>query len=200
MVAVELDETDVATMRQAGLGDALCVGSHVTTASHRAVLEAGLSLHGRAAGVHLSHADALTARTPARPRNAALEKRLEALRARQLDAEYRRMVSDVARNDTDETVGRVMREAAPAVSVAFNVLATMGTCFAVAYFLVKETTGNKALALGMGAVALAGALAVEATLVLTRMYRADKTQASLEGARARKVLRRAANDAKRKSS
>lgn len=200
MVAVELDENDVAAIRRAGLGDALCVGAHVTTASHRVVLEAGLSLHGRGDCVHLSHLDAVNLRTPAKPRNAALERRLEALRARQQDAEYRRMVKDVARNDADETLGRVMREAAPAVSVAFNVLATMGTCFAVAYFLVKETTGNRTLALGIGALALAAALAVEATLVLTRMYRADKTQASLEGMRARKVLRRAANDAKRKSS
>lgn len=70
--------------------------------------------------MHLHESDAI----PARP--AELERRLEALRARAADVEYRRMISNVdLAGDEHESAARMLRDAAPAVSVAFNTLAAM---------------------------------------------------------------------------
>lgn len=62
---------------------------------------------------------------------------------------------------------------------------------------MNTASGNRGLALGAGAVGIAGALAVEATLLVTRMYRVEKEGERREKYRERALLRRARSDSQR---
>lgn len=191
MVAIVVEKEAAGALRKAGFEYEMETSKYVTTASHRTFLKAGLTLKGRE--VHFCHEDAVAAHKPLPKRDPRVAARVNKLKARLADAEYARMVRDVARSSggDDESIARMVRNATPAASVGFNLLATMGTCFAVSYFLVKATTGNRSYALGAGAIGIAAALAVEATLVLLRLYRADEAEAKVRERRVRNVERRA---------
>ncbi len=191
MVSIVVDQKALRALRKAGVANQVKRSGFVNTAPHQAFLKAGLSLVGRE--VHFSHEDAVAVYEPAPERDPKVEARVEKLKARLADAEYARMVRDVARSSSgdEESISRMVRNAAPAASVGFNLLATMGTCFAIAYFLVKAATDNRSLALGAGAIGIAGALAVEAILVLLRLYRVDDAETRVRERRIRNVERRA---------
>lgn len=193
MVAIVLDDNERAALERAGLGDAICSSPSVTTAPHRAVVEAGLSLMGRE--LHLCHEDAEATYAPPPVRCPVLERRLAALRARAADAEYACMVRDVARSsESSSGMSKVVRDTIPHASIALNVVATMGTCFAAAYFLARAATGSKPIALAAGAVGLAIALAVETSLVLTRLYALERAAEKETERHQRAVERRATNN------
>lgn len=175
MVAVVVCPALRAQLESAGLSSSISESAVVSTAPHRAVASAGASLLGRE--VHLRHSDAVASHTPPIPRCPKLDARVRALRARLEDAAYARIVSDVARVDSRDSAAvavRQLRETAPQMSLAFNVMVTMATCFAAGYFVAKAATGSQAVALAVGLLALIGAMAVEATLVITRLYAIDK--------------------------
>lgn len=196
MVAIILCAETRAALEKAGLREAIAITGAVATAPHGAMLRAGLSLTGKE--VHLCHADAAAAHAPPPTRDPELERRVAALRARAADSEYARMVRDVARGGGDgggAAASRALREATPHASLALNVVATMATCFAAAYFLVRASTGSRSLALGAGAVGLAIALAVEVTLILTRIYALDRAAEEKVARHHKAIDRRAARSA-----
>lgn len=190
MVAIELDDESYSILELAGHSSSVSTSKHVRTAPHGVCISAGISLKGK--GVHFTHGDAVAHHAPPPVRNAQLEARMVKLRARLADREYRAMISEYGGyHEGYESVSRMLRNAAPASSIGFNLIATMATCFTAAYFLANAMTGNRSIALGLGACAIAGALAVEATLVLTRLYRIEQAEEELERKKRRRIDRQA---------
>jgi len=190
-----LDDESYSIIERAGYSSSVTTDKYVRTAPHRTCIKSGISLQGKE--VHFTHFDASVNHTPPPKRNAQLEARMVKLRARLADREYAAMIRDVSGgNDHDgehESISKMLRNAAPASSIGFNLVVTMGTCFTAAYFLTNAMTGNKSIALGMGAVAIAGALGVEATLVLTRLYRIERAEEELAVKKRRQIDKRALN-------
>lgn len=193
MVAIVLDDESYSTIERAGYSDTVSTSKYVRTAPHRSCISSGISLKGKE--VHFTHSDAVSSHAPPPKRNPQLEARMVKLRARLADREYAAMIRDVSGGgDGDgehESISKMLRNAAPASSIGFNLIATMGTCFTAAYFLTNAMTGNRSIALGMGAVGIAGALGIEATLVLTRLYRIEKAEEELAAKKRRQIDKRA---------
>lgn len=85
------------------------------------------------------------------------------------------MTRDVSRvaGSTAEVEALRMAKIAPQMSLGVNVVVTMATCFVAGYFVVKNSTGNETYGLVGGVAGLIVAMAVEATLLVTRMYSID---------------------------
>ncbi|PXF49143.1 hypothetical protein BWQ96_01092 [Gracilariopsis chorda] len=154
----------------------------VETVTHRALVNAirgqrnapSLSSLLSSTELYLSHDHACKERIP-HVRNPQLQARVERLQARMKDAEYARIIRDVARADASnvEIEAARMSKFAPQMSLGVNVIVTMATCFTAGYFLFKHSTGTQTGGLIGGVVAMIIAMAVEVLLVLTRMYTID---------------------------
>lgn len=85
------------------------------------------------------------------------------------------MVRDVARVDVSNVEVEALRmsKLAPQMSLAFNVVVTMATCFVAGYFLLKNTSGSETAGLIGGVIGMIVAMGVEAVLLLTKMYTID---------------------------
>lgn len=161
----------------------LTVTEGVTTVPHGAILRALRKKNGslsfrelmRETELYPSHADAVSALVPPK-RNEELERRVQQLRACLENKQYERMVRDVARTsatDNAQLENLRLSKLAPQLSLAFNVIVTMATCFVAAYFVFIHSTGSQAVALAAGVIALIAAMIVEVILLITKLYRID---------------------------
>lgn len=141
----------------------------------------------RDAQVFPSHDDAVASLQPP-ARNPDVERRVAALRARLEEARYARAVADVSRGGggsrsrarggaggsdaqrDDLNLSRL----APQMSLAFNVVVTMATCFVAGYFVLKHGTGSQTMGLIGGVVGLIGAMMVESLLLISKLYSVDE--------------------------
>lgn len=122
--------------------------------------------------VHRTHDDACAAHAPPPKRNPELVARLAVLKAKADEKEYAAMVRDVAGSGATNAqmeyarLGRIGAQ----MSIGANVIVTMITCFVAGYFVFKHSSGRESIGLAGGIAGLIIAMAVEATLVITRMY------------------------------
>lgn len=182
MVAILLTPEIRSALESAEATNKIQRSSTVETISHtdlaaalRAVSHAP-TLHSllQTSEIHTTHSAAVTKHLPPK-RNPQLEARVSRLRARLQDAEYARMVRDVARVDASnaEIEDARMGKFAPQMALGFNVVVTMATCFVAGYFVCKHTSGSDIFGLVGGVAGMIVAMGVEIVLVLTRMYRID---------------------------
>jgi CBS domain-containing protein len=145
----------------------------------------------RGAELHACHRAAADALAGPSVRDPALDARIARFRAQSEDAQYARMVRDVARgtsglSNAEEESIRIGRFGAQA-SIGANVVVTMATCFAAGYFIFKHSSGSQAIGLIGGVVGMTGAMAVEATLVITRIYSIDAAAEKQKKKRIRRI-------------
>lgn len=125
--------------------------------------------------IYPTHDDAVFQLIPP-TRDPVLEERVVRLRRQLEDKQYAHMVRDVSRvNATNsvQTDNLRMNKLAPQMSLAFNVIITMATCFTAAYYVFRNSTGSKTYGLIAGVIALIIAMIVEIVLLLTKMYSID---------------------------
>lgn len=122
--------------------------------------------------VYRDISDAKKAHSRPRVRSKQLEKRLSLLRAKNEEREYAVMVQDVsaASLSAAQTESARLGRYGAQMSIGANVLVTMITCFVAGYFAFKHSSGSQNAGLAGGMVCMIIAMAVEATLVITRMY------------------------------
>lgn len=171
-------------IRSANVGAKTAKTLTVETISHKTLCRALRSISVKECSIRqilrpelifLSHEDAVKQHIPPR-RNAALEQRMKLLRARLENSQYASMVKDIvsqteANNASVEDVR--LRRLAPQMSLAFNVIVTMATCFTAAYYIFKNATGNRNIGLIAGVIGLIVAMIVEVVLLLTKLYSID---------------------------
>lgn len=182
MVVALVNEQIRKVLQDANANNVVRTTKHVESVSHKALATAirgqrnapSLSSLLSSTQLYLSHEHACKERIP-HERNPQLQARVERLEARMKDAEYARIIRDVARTDASnvEIEAARMSKFAPQMSLGFNVIVTMATCFTAGYFLFKHSTGTQTGGLIGGIVAMIIAMAVEILLVLTRMYTID---------------------------
>lgn len=125
--------------------------------------------------IYPTHDDAVFQLIPP-TRDPALDERIAHLRRRLEDKQYAHMVRDVSRvnaTNTVQTDNLRMNKLAPQMSLAFNVIITMATCFTAAYYVFRNSTSSKTYGLIAGVIALIIAMIVEIVLLLTKMYSID---------------------------
>jgi hypothetical protein len=200
MVVFELSAETLSALNAAALASR-CV-THpcgTKTASHHdihaAVLHAGgspnLESSLRGLPLHTTHAAAATALAGPPRRDPALEARVARFLAQSEDAKYARMVRDVACGNSglwkaEEESIRIARFGAQA-SIGANVVVTMATCFAAGYFVFKHSSGSETVGLIGGVVGMTLAMAVETTLVITRIYSIESAAEMQRRRRIRKI-------------
>lgn len=170
----------------------------ISTIAHKPICNAlrasspPLSSLLRSTTIHLSHEAAVSALAPPPPRDPELEARINRLRARLEDEQYKAITRDVARaagtNAEMEVarMGRIM----PQMSLGVNVIVSMATCFTAGYFVMKHSGGGETAGLVGGVAGLIVAMGVEVVLVMTRMYGIERA-AEKEGRRRERKVNRA---------
>jgi uncharacterized membrane protein len=152
-------------------------------------VDAALLDLARRGAVHRTHADAAAAHVPPPQRSPALEARLTLLRAQAEERAYAQMVRDVSASTASSAqlesarMGRIGAQA----SIGVNVIVTMITCFVAGYFAFKHSSGRESVGLAGGVVCMIIAMAVEATLVITRMYSIESAAEKDETRRTRRL-------------
>lgn len=63
-----------------------------------------------------------------------------------------------------------MSKLAPQMSLGFNVVVTMATCFVAGFFVFKASSGSDTVGMIGGIAGMIVAMGVEAVLLITRMY------------------------------
>jgi Endoplasmic reticulum-based factor for assembly of V-ATPase len=122
--------------------------------------------------VYRNNEDAMSARSGPLVRSTELEARLSLLRAQIEEREYAAMVADVAATSSSSALTESARlgNYGSQMSIGANVIVSMATCFVAGYFAFKHSSGSDSVGLAGGLVCMAIAMAVEATLVITRLY------------------------------
>lgn len=153
------------------------------TASHIDIIQALKATEGgdfvsvvRGASVYPSHDAAKSAAAGPPPRSPQLEARLARIRARNELAEYNRMVKDIRGVQINQAASAAESVArfGSQMSIAMNVIITMGTCFVAGYFVFRHSSGNETVGLIGGLIGLIGAMVVEAVLIMTRLYSVEQ--------------------------
>lgn len=184
MVAVRVTPEILSVLRASAAESAVDRGHYIDTVSHAVLARTlrsipadapSLSSLLRASELHRTHADAVAAHAPPPRRDPKLEARVARLKARLEESEYAHMVRDVSRaaGSNAELESRRMSKLAPQMSLGANVIVTMATCFVAGYFVFKNSSGSETVGLIGGIAGLIIAMAVEATLLVTRMYTLD---------------------------
>lgn len=199
MVAVEVTTRIRHLLEKASLSESIDRGPYVETVAHGVLCLALKRLGGdttlisllRGTGIHLSHKDAVAAHAPPPRRNKELEKRLALLRAKAEEREYRRMVGDVASMSSSnaEQESQKLGRFAPQMSIGINVIVSMATCFAAGYFVARHAFDSQPVALVAGVIGMIVAMAVEATLVLTKLYTIENAAEKQERRRTKRTVR-----------
>lgn len=187
MVVFEVTQQIESCLDIAGVGKStrLCDGSpaNLHTVEHSVLISAFISAGKKAdwaefrklidgSAVHRSHDEACRVHAPPPKRNPELVARLAILKAKADEKEYAAMVRDVAGSGATNAqmeyarLGRIGAQ----MSIGANVIVTMITCFVAGYFVFKASSGRESVGLAGGIAGLIIAMAVEATLVITRMY------------------------------
>lgn len=183
MVAILVTPSIRQLLEETNTLDSLTTTENVSTVTHGAILRALRQKNGsptfqefvRGAEVHLSHTDAVSVHVPPK-RDPELDRRVKRLRARLENEQYARIVRDVARTSATNNIqleNLRLSKLAPQLSLAFNVIVTMATCFVAAFFVFKHSTGSQAIGLAAGVIALIAAMIVEVVLLITKLYRID---------------------------
>lgn len=121
--------------------------------------------------LHLTHEEAVLVHNPPK-RSEELDRRITALRCRLENQTYDRIVRDVSRTEANNVQLENIRMSkfAPQMSLGFNIVITMATCFTAAFFVFKASTGSQTVGLIAGVIAMMAAMLVEAILLLTKLY------------------------------
>lgn len=152
----------------------------------------------RRSKVHRNHVDACKAHETPPRRSRELEERLAVLRMRHEEKQYADIIRGVAgssMSNAELESARLTRFGAQ-MSLGVNVVVTMATCFVAGYFVFKHSSGRQSVGLVGGVLCMIVAMAVEITLVITRMYAID---AALEKDGRQQVQRLAASQRQRMS-
>lgn len=128
----------------------------------------------QATEIHLTHEDAVQVHIP-KKRSEKLEARILELRRRLENDSYERMVRDVTRTEANnaQTENLRLKKLAPQMSLGFNVVVTMATCFTAAYFVFKNSSGSQTVGLIAGVAGMIVAMLVEVILLLSRLSSID---------------------------
>lgn len=125
--------------------------------------------------IYTTHENAVEKLIP-KQRDPKLERRMCELRKRLENKQYANMVKDVSRvnaSDNLQIEQLRMSKLAPQMSLGFNVIVTMATCFVAAYYVFKNSTGNVTVGLIAGVIAVIIAMIVEIILLMTKLYSID---------------------------
>lgn len=166
---------------ESGLADA-CVthDGGVQTVAHR-VLDDALkktnskrSLFELVAGAeaHLSHSQAAAVFRAPPQRSPEMEAHFARIRLANEEREYAKMVHDVAHKSSSNAEAESMRmgRLGAQMSIGANVIVAMATCFVAGYFVFKHSTGSETSGLIGGVACMIAIMAVEAILIIARMY------------------------------
>lgn len=130
----------------------------------------------RGSKIYGNHEDACAAHQPSPQRSSDLENRLAVLRIQSEEREYAAIVRGITAGNMSnaELESARLGQFGAQMSLGVNVIVTMATCFVAGYFVFKHSSGRQSFGLVGGVVCMIIAMAVEVTLVITKMYSIEK--------------------------